>query len=673
MRTLIYLLNLKKLNHYLKKSFYIFISLIFIYSCNKNKKDNSNTIIIENKIDSINVFNKQLNYDTIIRNKLIIQANDYYKNNQLVEYYKIYKKIENNSTSIKDTFGIIYAKINLGYYFSSKFYNDSSYYYFSRAEKLSRKTKNNPFLATILVNKADILWGQKNYSEAEVIAIKALKKAIGKKRYDLEYSCYITIANSLEGMNKNEKAIDYYKKALQVLEENNIEDKPSYISQTYNYLAKIHQKQSQHQKAIFYINKGFENKRLKENDPKIYCYLSNTLAYSKFKLGDKNAINLCNETLKIADSIQFDPIKITSQTYLAEMYLAQKDTATAINFLDKAEKLAHKNSIFEDELHILKLQQKANPKNKEFYSQRYITLNDSLQTVERATRDKFARIEFETDEISSEKDKVEKLYENLNTQFLLLLGLSIFLLTSLYLWYKNKANKTSLNELKLKQDKQEADEKVYQLLLNQEDVIEETKQFERNRIAKELHDGIMGKLSGIRMNLYIIKKKTDTETIATCLKYINDIKEIENNLRLLSHDLNKNIFSTATTMEDEINVLFKDIKNHNKLLFELKIHPEINWENISNKIKINIYRIIQEALHNIDKYAKAKNVYINIFKKDASIVVEIIDNGIGFTVLKSNQGIGIKNMEQRTYEIGGKFTINSEPKNGTKIILIIPN
>ena len=86
------------------------------------------------------------------------------------------------------------------------------------------------------------------------------------------------------------------------------------------------------------------------------------------------------------------------------------------------------------------------------------------------------------------------------------------------------------------QEQQRKDEKMYQLLLHQQDKIEEGKQTEKIRISRELHDGIMGKLSGIRLNLYILKKKTDPETIAKCLEFVKEIQVIENDLRLLSHD-----------------------------------------------------------------------------------------------------------------------------------------
>ena len=652
----------------MKKIIYIIIPVIFIYSCNdKNSITNSNKV--KTKFDTINLLNHS--YDTVFRNMLIIKADKFYykKGNQSLE---IYKEIEKKSSSIKDTFGIIYANINLSLYYSNKFSTDSAYYRVTKAEKLSLKLNKNPYLGVILLNKADILWSQKNYSEGEITAIRALKIALNKKRYDIVQSCYITIANSLEGMNKNERAIDYYKKALIVLDNNTIDNKLFYVSQTYNYIAKISQKQNQHNKAIFYVNKGLENKLLKQNDIKIYCYLTNTLSYSKFKLGDKSAVNQFLETLKIGDSLKFAPIQITSKTYLGEYYLSQKDTLKANLYLKQAQKQAQKNNIFEDELTILQLLAKANPNQSTYFSNRYIALNDSLQMVERITRDKFARIEFETDEISTQNITIAKEKDSIQNQLYLILGIAFSAITILVLGFKNKSQKAKTRELQLKQDKQEADEKLYQILLNQQDKIEETKQLERKRISKELHDGIMGKLSGIRMNLYIIKKKTDSETITNCLKYINDIKEIENNLRLLSHDLSTNIFSTATTMEEEINILIKDLKNHSTLQFELNFNSQINWEIINNVVKLNIYRVIQEALHNINKYAKASNVCITIYKKDAAIVVEISDNGIGFNTTKTNVGIGLKNMNERTNEIGGKFTIISEPKNGTKISLIIP-
>ena len=213
---------------------------------------------------------------------------------------------------------------------------------------------------------------------------------------------------------------------------------------------------------------------------------------------------------------------------------------------------------------------------------------------------------------------------------------------------------------------------MYQLLLHQQDKIEEGKQAEKIRISRELHDGIMGKLSGIRLNLYILKKKTDPETIAKCLEFVKEIQVIENDLRLLSHDLNKESLSTIKGIETEITTIFKEIKNHQNIDFKLIIDQDIVWENMNYTVKLTFYRIIQEALHNIDKYAKAKNVVITITQSEAFLSVEIKDNGIGFDLNTQKEGIGLKNMRERTQEMGGLFSIVSQPEKGTKINLQLP-
>ena len=103
-----------------------------------------------------------------------------------------------------------------------------------------------------------------------------------------------------------------------------------------------------------------------------------------------------------------------------------------------------------------------------------------------------------------------------------------------------------------------------------------------------------------------------------------------------------------------------------------EIDQDIVWENMNYTVKLTFYRIIQEALHNIDKYAKAKNVVITITQSEAFLSVEIKDNGIGFDLNAQKEGIGLKNMRERTQEMGGLFSIVSQPEKGTKINLQLP-
>ena len=670
----------------LKNLFYInAFFLLFLFGC-KKQSINPDLIAqqteIEKKLSELNA----KKYDSLVRNeyeKLILL----YYNKQGIEYYYIAKDFQKNAARAKDTLGTISSLTNLGQYFFNKSEADSSYLYYTKAEKLSTKLTDNPYLGAILFCKANLLWKQKNYSESQVVAVRALKIAQDKRYYDDATSSLFLIGNSLMGMNKSEQAIAYYINAFETLNkipESEVKETLKLLN--YINLAMTYQKLSNNIKTIEYIDKAFKYKNLKKDHIIYYSYLKNILAKSIYKTQKVKALSIYAETLKIGDSLNFAPIQVASQLQLGEYYFFYKDTLKANAYLQKAKKLAHQNKIFEDELIVLKLLAKSIPEKSHYYSDRYIHLNDSLHAVERATRDKFARIEFETDEIANQKNHFEKENKKLTAQLLIAIGFALLLLLSLYLWFKNKSNKAKINELKLIQEKQELknnellfiqeqqrkDEKMYQLLLHQQDKIEEGKQAEKIRISRELHDGIMGKLSGIRLNLYVLKKKTDPETIAKCLEFVKEIQMIENELRLLSHDLNKESLSTIEGIENEINTLFKEIKNHQNIDFTLIMDPHIVWENIKYTVKLAMYRIIQEALHNIDKYAQAKNVVVTIAQTEAFLSIEIKDNGVGFDLTARKEGIGLKNMRERTEEMGGLFSITSLPEKGTKINLQLP-
>jgi signal transduction histidine kinase len=389
-------------------------------------------------------------------------------------------------------------------------------------------------------------------------------------------------------------------------------------------------------------------------------------------LSDK-VIELFKEIEKIADSIKFVPTQVEIKTHLGEYYLYQKDTIKAIFYLKYAQKLAHKNNIFEDELKILKLLQLANPKRANLFSNRYIQLNDSLQDVERATRDKFARIEFETDEITNQKEIVSKENNLLNKRIWIISVFGLLSLLVIVLWFMNKSQKAKTRELLLKQEQQKANEAIYQLMIDQQQQMEEGKNIEKQRISLELHDGVMGKLSAVRLNLYAALYKENLIENEVFTKQIDEIQEVEKEIRTIAHDLNSNLFSDNANFIGIVKELFTKIENHSQIYFTLQVSEAVNWDLINNSIKINLYRILQEALQNIEKYANAKNVFLTMSLIESNkINIVISDDGIGFDTNKKSNGIGIKNMKARIVELNGKFNIQSELNQGTEINLTIP-
>ena len=164
------------------------------------------------------------------------------------------------------------------------------------------------------------------------------------------------------------------------------------------------------------------------------------------------------------------------------------------------------------------------------YLSNHIRLSDSLLKNERKARDKFTRIEFETDQIIAEKEQISK--ERL---IFLLSSIGLFVAVLLIIIIINQRSKNK--QLRFNQIQQEANENIYNLMIDQQNKLEEGRTQEKKRISKELHDGVLGKLFGTRLNLDSLNTKTTTEAMETRDKYLKGLKDVEEEIRKISHDL----------------------------------------------------------------------------------------------------------------------------------------
>ena len=106
--------------------------------------------------------------------------------------------------------------------------------------------------------------------------------------------------------------------------------------------------------------------------------------------------------------------------------------------------------------------------------------------------------------------------------------------------------------------------------------------------------------------------------------------------------------------------------------YKLEIGETINWVTVSSGIKMNLYRIIQEASHNSNKYAQATIVIISLILDENNICLSITDNGKGFDIDADVEGIGLKNIKHRVESLNGKFVIQSINNKSTSINIAIP-
>jgi signal transduction histidine kinase len=676
----------------LKKIIFIILFHCLFSSCNqKEKKQASNlnynidTLLSRSynlKLDKrqrdkyanqvLLVLNSNAN-DSLTRHYYFKLAGRHYNLNESEKYLNTCREVYALSQESNDSLGMAKALQYIGDYHYNKFTNDSAYYYYSKAEKTYLHFKNNENIDRLKLYKANILFYEKDFSGCETAIINILKTIKNKKDTRLIYDCYITLGNALEGSNNTKQALIYYNKADEIT--NLLKNDSQYLSlkaQTYNYLGKVFQKENEYKKSIYYFKKALGLSNFRNMEPLLYANLINNLGYSKFRLHDKSAVLYLNKALKIRDSLKNIPGIVSSKINLSEYYFYKNDAKKAFIFSTEAKTLAHNNKIFEDELKSLQLLAKIDVKNISFYNNQFMKLTDSLQNNERKTRNKFARIEFETDEILNQKKNIEVEKNKISSQRWLILGFSSFFILIIALSYFAKSQHAKNKELQFEQEQRKANEEIYQLMLQQQSKIDEGRQNEKKRIAQELHDGIMSKLTSTRLNLFILSKKTDEETIKKCLLHIADIQNIEKEIRAISHDLNKDIFAGKDSFKTIITALFDDLKTISGINSQIEIDDDINWETIEASTKMHIYRIFQETLQNISKYAKANIVSAHISKDENHIHIEIKDNGIGFNVKKIKPGIGLKNIQSRAMVIKGTLDIKSNIGKGTKINLIIP-
>jgi signal transduction histidine kinase len=208
----------------------------------------------------------------------------------------------------------------------------------------------------------------------------------------------------------------------------------------------------------------------------------------------------------------------------------------------------------------------------------------------------------------------------------------------------------------------------YKKLINQATV--DSQEQERSEIGRELHDNINQVLTTTKLylELAIGNREMGEELLVKASQNIsNAITEI----RQLSRSLMDPAIGDLGIV-DTIQDLIENINLTKKIAVELKIDPSIE-NRLDKKQKLTVFRIIQEALNNVIKHAKAKSVMISIKQRNNIIDLEISDDGMGFDYVSTKKGAGLKNITNRVYLINGHLQIDSRCGAGCRILITIPN
>ncbi len=619
-------------------------------------------------LDSLFTLTKELQNPKLRKENLSKLANYYFANYNQKDVRKTSIQLLREATETKDTLYLAHANRYLASDYREREIYDSAFYHYVKAEKFYKAINDKENYAYVLYSKAyaQHLIGEFNGAELNLsLAANYYKSVNDYQNLQLIYNEQGRVARDLR---EYDRALEYFNKALENAKKIPNEKEESFSSICLSNIGVVYQDMRKYNEAINYYKKAlYPDNKLINNNPVLYSNVVDNMAFCKLQIKDFTQLpDLFYEALQIRETNKNMFAVTNSYMNLSKYYLKINQIKEAKKYAFLALSTSKKTGVVRDIMGALQQASEVDVKNAFKYSEEYIALNDSLQILERKNKDHFARIQLETDQIIQEKGVIEKE----KNYILVYLFISVLFGIGVYI-IKNQMAKTK--ELEYKQAQQKANEDIYKLIISQQSKIDEGKDVERKRIAKEIHDGLLGRIFGLRFNLDSLNYDNTPEAIQHRLQYINELKIIENDLREISHELSRENESLINNFLAIVNNLLQDQKKINTAKLTVNIDKEINWDNISNVSKINIYRILQESLQNINKYAQATLIKIEFFKdKNSNLVLKISDNGIGFNSNKKSKGIGIKNMNSRAKESGGVFEIKSEKGKGTVSVLVVP-
>lgn len=671
----------------LKKYSILAFSILFL-SCKQHKNDvfseknfsdslaynikivNNKNISKEKKVEALDksiLFINKLKNTQKNRDTLFSLMYAYYDLKEWDKFNITSRKLLKNSLISNDNKNLAKNFRYKANYFKRIAVYDSSFYYYLKAEKLYLKLNDKLDYATILMNKGIVQFYVSDYLGAEFSLSKANYIFKESNEKDKLYGTLNQLGLVCNELKEYDKAAEYHKEALEVVRKFNLQNKEHQEAVCYNNLGYLYIKQKNFLKAIPNFETALKDNTIKDDDPTSYAYLIDNLAYCRLQTNNYNGLpNLFYEALSIRKKLQSYTEIIGSYIHLSEYSKKTGDINQAISFSNHAILLAKESKNPVNLILSLKQASIVDDKNAKKYSEDYIRISDSLQIAERNSKDRFARLQLDTDEIIKEKKSIEESSRDILNYFVGTLAVIGFL-------FFMRTQRARRREAVLKLAQQQANEDIYKLIISQQGKLNEGKIMEKNRIAKELHDGVLGRLFGLRLNLDGLNMRTDEEAIKERIRCLEELKIIEQDLREISHELSREKIVLINNFVAIVNGLLEEQTKVNTAVLTSSIAPDIDWDLISNTTKINLYRILQECLQNINKYAEAKTIKVD-FKKDknGNLFLNIVDDGIGFEVDKKSGGIGMKNIIARAHESDGTIEIKSEKNKGTRIKITVP-
>lgn len=197
---------------------------------------------------------------------------------------------------------------------------------------------------------------------------------------------------------------------------------------------------------------------------------------------------------------------------------------------------------------------------------------------------------------------------------------------------------------------------------------------ERDRIAMDLHDGVIQSIYAVVLQLEdVVERVERTPTAQKSIdRAINSLNSVIKDIRSYIFDLRPRV-SSVEDLPEAIEQLAQGLKVNTLIEADVEVDVKVNGR-LSDTQALGLYHIAQEALNNIGKHSKATRAHVKLMSDGQSLRLEVSDNGRGFAGEEDSEhvGQGIRNMRDRARTLGATLTFDSAPGRGTTIRVLMP-
>ena len=556
-------------------------------------------------------------------------------------------------------------------------------------EKAEQVLNGKSHLSDIHLRNLNILgllhYYQGEYDEGLSIFFERLSLSEASGDLGIQLRTLNNIGICYERLSANENALKYYEQALSILSEATYEeldlsndDQRKYYQASINgntgnilFNLKEYEEALLNYQLSFEVAERIDNKVLQADEAsnlgRVHGVLGN---HEQAELYHRTAIELSRELN--------EPQRVIVTTLnLAENLSRRGQYKQALNHLKTVEALADSKSIKEHSSQIyreLKRAQLALGNHEEalIYADKLSQAKDSLYASEQVKITEELNAKYQAAERDIElADQRFQITQQKAQRNLLMFGLASLLLFGFFIWYRSQVQRQKVDQtLQLQQQKIENLEQEKKILAM--DLMMQGQEEERKRIAQDLHDGLGGLLSSVRSKVSIIQTQVaDLEKIDLVTETEALVQKACDEVRRISHDMMPaSLISLG--LNDAIEDLLQDIQMSKEMEVDLELNAD--REQLPDKLKVQIYRIVQEFVSNTLKHAAASKLQVHLSVDGVGVKLLLGDNGNGFDLssAKEAEGIGLKNVFSRVKYLGGRIDVNTSVGQGCRFDIELP-